>query len=63
MPKFLGEDMPRQPSLPAFAFSPGETVGGHIRCPGADNDNLNNSAPLGANLKVVRPRFAAGAPP
>ena len=31
--------------------------------PRADNDNLIDSAPLDRGVKVVRPRFAAGAPP
>ena len=58
------EDMPGQPSLPL----PQPLVDERSWCndhgtPRADNDKLIDSSPLTGGVKVVRPRFAAGAPP
>src|SRR5664280_2045934 len=56
--------MPGQPSLPLplplAAERPWCDDNG---TPGAHPDNLINTAPLTRGVKVVRPRFAAGAPP
>jgi hypothetical protein len=60
----LDEDMPGQPSLPL----PQPLVDERSWCDDhgilrADNDKLIDSATLAGGVKVVRPRFAAGAPP
>ena len=60
----LDEDMPGQPSLPLLQPLVDERSWcddhGTLR---ADNDKLIDSATLARGVKVVRPRFAAGAPP
>ena len=53
MREHFGEDMPLQPSLPSSTNLGSGEIGAELE---DSNDNLSQSAPLNAGVKVVRPR-------